>query len=95
MLEAARAWFRQFFYDYDAILTPATLGEAPPLADGTGDPVCSTIWTLCGLPCLSVPLLAGDGDLPIGVQLVAGHEEDDRLFRTTRWMLANLNPDPV
>jgi len=92
-LEGAKAWFRQFFYDYDAIVTPAALGEAPPLSDGTGDPVCSTIWTLCGLPCLAVPLLAGDGNLPIGVQLVAGHNEDDRLFRTTRWLLANLNPD--
>lgn len=93
MLEAARDWFVRFFYDYDAIVTPAALGEAPPLADGTGDPVCSTIWTLCGLPCLSVPLLAGDGDLPIGVQLVAGHNEDDRLFRTTRWLLTHLNPE--
>ena len=91
MREAAQAWFVQFFYDYDAIVTPSALGEAPPLADGTGDPVCSTIWTLCGLPCLSVPLLAGDGDLPIGVQLVAGHNEDDRLFRSTHWLLEHLN----
>lgn len=91
MREAAQSWFTQFFYDYDAIITPAALGEAPPLADGTGDPVCSTIWTLCGLPCLSVPLLTGEGDLPIGVQLVGGYNEDDRLFRTTRWLLSHLN----
>ena len=93
MLEAAKTWFERFFYDYDAILTPAALGEAPLLSDGTGDPVCSTIWTLCGLPCLSVPLLTGEGDLPIGVQLVGGRNEDDRLFRTTRWLLAYLNAD--
>jgi len=90
-LAAAKAWLQRFFYDYDAIIAPAALGEAPPMSDGTGDPVCSTIWTLCGLPCLSVPLLTGDGDLPIGVQLVAGHNEDDRLLRTTRWLLAHLS----
>ncbi len=93
MREVAQSWFQQFFYDYDAIITPAALGEAPPLAGGTGDPVCSTIWTLCGLPCLSVPLLTGEGDLPIGVQLVGGYNEDDRLFRTTRWLLAHLNAE--
>ena len=89
--DAAQTWFQQFFYDYDAVITPAALGEAPALADGTGDPVCSTIWTLCGLPCLSIPLLTGEGDLPIGVQLVGGYNEDDRLFRTTRWLLEQLN----
>jgi Asp-tRNA(Asn)/Glu-tRNA(Gln) amidotransferase A subunit family amidase len=30
-------------------------------------------------------------DMPIGVQLVGGPEEDDRLLRTGSWMLATLN----
>jgi len=89
---AADSWFQQFFYDYDAILTPSALGEAPLMESGsTGDPVCSTIWTLCGLPCLSMPLLTGINDLPIGVQLVGALREDDRLFRTTRYVLELLN----
>ena len=87
---AADEWFRQFFYDYDAILTPSAPGEAP-LMGSTGDPVCCTIWTLCGLPCISMPLLTGSNDLPIGVQLVGALREDDRLFRTTRHLLELLN----
>ena len=90
LLAGAQAWFTQLFYDYDAILTPSSTGEAPLLEQGTGDPICSTIWTLCGLPCLSAPLLCGEGGLPIGVQLVGNSFEDDRLFRTTRWLLGQL-----
>ncbi len=90
VLAAAVDWFEQFFCDYDAIVTPSATGEAPPLDAGTGDPICSTIWTLCGLPCLSIPLLVGTGGLPIGIQLVANANEDDRLFRTTRWLLEQL-----
>jgi Asp-tRNA(Asn)/Glu-tRNA(Gln) amidotransferase A subunit family amidase len=32
-----------------------------------------------------------EADMPIGVQLVGGPEEDDRLLRTGSWMLATLN----
>jgi Asp-tRNA(Asn)/Glu-tRNA(Gln) amidotransferase A subunit family amidase len=91
ILEAANTWFRQFFNDYDAILTPSATGEAVKLSEGTGNHICSTIWTLCGLPCLSLPLLEGENNLPIGVQLVAGLNEDDRLFRTSRWLLNYLH----
>ena len=91
--EAAIPWFRQFFNDYDAILTPSATGEAPRFGEGTGDPICCTIWTLCGLPCLSLPLLTGNQDLPVGVQLVGGETEDDRLFRTARWLLESLQSE--
>ena len=87
---AADIWFEQFFYDYDAIITPSATGEAP-LMGSTGDPVCCTIWTLCGLPCLTMPLLAGNNNMPIGVQLVGALRQDDRLFRTTRYILDTLH----
>jgi Asp-tRNA(Asn)/Glu-tRNA(Gln) amidotransferase A subunit family amidase len=90
LLESARAWFETFFHDYDAIITPSAPGEAVLLNKGTGDPICSTIWTLCGLPCISLPLLSGDANLPIGVQLITAENQDDRLFRTSRWLLNQL-----
>ena len=46
---------------------------------------------LAGLPCLNLPLLAGDHELPIGIQLVGAHQEDDRLFRSARWLLETLH----
>jgi len=87
---AAIEWFNEFFKDYDAILTPSAVSEAP-LMGSTGDPVCCTVWTLCGLPCLSMPLLEGANGLPIGVQLVGASRQDDRLFRTTRYVLEQLH----
>ena len=84
------AYFHSFFHDFDAILTPAAPGPAPLFEDGTGDPIFSTIWTLCGLPCVTLPLLSSNAGLPMGVQLVGGPEEDDRLLRTANWMLRHL-----
>ena len=90
---AAIEWFGQFFHDYDAIVTPSALGEAPAFEAGTGDPICCTVWTLCGLPCISLPLLVGASGMPMGVQLVGGANADDRLMRTTRWLLDHLKDD--
>ena len=90
LLESARSWFETFFHDYDAIISLSAPGEPVLLNEGTGDPICSTIWTLCGLPCVSLPLLSGDNDLPIGVQLITAENQDDRLFRTSRWLLDQL-----
>ena len=92
--EAACDWFGEFFNDYDAILTPSAPTEAPPIEQGTGDAICCVVWTLCGLPCISLPLLEGENSLPVGIQLVGGYNEDDRLFRTARWLSDYLlNPE--
>ena len=32
-----------------------------------------------------------ENDMPIGVQLVGGREDDDRLLRIGSWMLTTLN----
>ena len=88
----AISYFGSFFNDFDAIITPSAPGEAPLFSAGnTGNPIFSTVWTLCGLPCLNMPVLMSENDMPIGVQLVGGPEEDDRLLRTGSWMLTTLN----
>jgi len=91
---AAIEWFSEFFHDYDAILTPSAISEAP-LMGSTGDPVCCTVWTLCGLPCVGMPLLEGANGLPIGVQLVGALRQDDRLLRTTRYVLDQLHKNKL
>ena len=62
----------RFSTQYDAIITPAAPGVAPKGLSATGDPAFCTLWTLTGLPALSLPLFAGESGLPIGVQLVGG-----------------------
>lgn len=91
---SATKFFEGFFKDFDAVIAPSTAGE-PPIFDAghTGDPIFCTIWTLCGLPCLTLPLLVGEEGLPIGVQLVGASEQDGRLLRTAHWILNELQPD--
>ncbi len=91
MMAGAEKFFIEFFNDYDAILAPAALGEALVTGEGTGDPVCSTIWAFAGLPCLSLPLLKGETGLPVAVQLIGAAEEDDRLLRTATWLERHLS----
>jgi Asp-tRNA(Asn)/Glu-tRNA(Gln) amidotransferase A subunit family amidase len=86
-----RAELSGIFADFDAILTPAATGEAPVGIESTGSPVFCTLWTLCGLPTLSLPLLQGSNGMPIGVQLVAERGDDARLVRTGRWLLESLS----
>ena len=79
-----------FTLRYDAILTPAAAGTAPPGLTSTGDPAFCTVWTLCGMPAVSVPLMQGAHDLPLGVQLVGPRHGDARLLRTARWLVTQL-----
>lgn len=77
----------EVFDEYDAILTPAVPGEAPVGLDSTGDPAFCTIWTLCGTPAISMPLMQGPNNLPFGVQLVGARGDDGRLLRTANWLV--------
>ena len=71
---------------FDAVLTFAATGEAPLHAEGTGDPIFATLWSLIGSPAFSLPLLAGPHGLPIGVQAVAAPGADAELTRAAHWL---------
>ncbi len=80
----------EIFEEYDAIITPAAPGVAPKGLSATGDPAFCTLWTLTGLPSLSLPLLAGEDGLPLGVQLVGAPGRDARLLRTATALIEML-----
>ena len=89
-IDAANIYFKQFFHDYDVILTPSATGEAPKGLDFTGNPIFCTIWTYCGMPSISLPLLQGKNGLPVGVQLVSSLFDDERLFRNASWLTKKI-----
>jgi Asp-tRNA(Asn)/Glu-tRNA(Gln) amidotransferase A subunit family amidase len=74
----------------DAIITLSAPGAAPK-GTATGSPVFNSLWTLTGLPAVTIPLLKGEGGLPIGTQLVGAPGEDARLLRTATWLVANFH----
>ena len=75
---------------YDVLITPAAYGTAPKGLESTGDPAYCALWTLTGMPSLSVPLMEGANGLPLGVQLVGPRHGDARLLRTARWLVTQL-----
>ncbi|MDF1590520.1 MAG: amidase [Desulfobacterales bacterium] len=85
--------FDNIFDWHDAILTPATTGVAPVGLESTGSPVFCTIWTLCGMPAITLPILQGAAGMPLGVQLVGVKGDDARLLRTARWLTAYVAGD--
>jgi Asp-tRNA(Asn)/Glu-tRNA(Gln) amidotransferase A subunit family amidase len=90
--DAARRYalgFDEVFKEYDAIITPATTGVAPK-GEATGNPTFCTLWSLTGLPAVTLPLLTGEGGMPLGVQLVGQAGDDARLLRTANWLVEKL-----
>lgn len=81
----------EVFLEHDAILAPATTGEASLGLESTGSPVFCTPWSLCGVPSISLPILQGANDMPVGVQLVAARGDDARLLRTAAWLAQHVS----
>ncbi|MCB2215428.1 amidase [Desulfofustis glycolicus] len=71
---------------FDGVLTPATPTPAPRGLASTGSPIFCTLWSLCGVPALSLPLLTGEDDLPLGLQIVAPRGMDSRLLQAAQWL---------
>jgi len=89
------AGFEEIFERCDAILTPSAPGTAPAGLDATGDPSFCTLWTLAGMPSITLPLMQGSNGLPLGVQLVGPRGGDARLLRTARWLVHASAADTV
>lgn len=76
----------------EILVMPAAPDEAPPIEAGTGDPICNRLWTLLGLPCLTLPLRRS-GRLPLGLQLVAAPGRDASLLAAAGWLEGRLRGD--
>jgi Asp-tRNA(Asn)/Glu-tRNA(Gln) amidotransferase A subunit family amidase len=81
----------ELFDRFDALLAPSAAGTAPRGLASTGDPVFCTLWTFCGMPALNLPLMRGEGGLPLGMQLVGPRHGDARLLRTARWLASSVS----
>lgn len=64
----------------DVLVSPAAPGVAPEGIDATGDPVMNLPWTHAGVPVATVPAEWTDDGLPLGLQLVTRHGDDERLL---------------
>ncbi|PWT70229.1 MAG: amidase [Proteobacteria bacterium] len=77
--------FSRLLDDYDAVVTPPAAGEAPASLDSTGDPSFCTIWTLLGVPAVTVPTGVGSRGMPLGLQVIGNQGESNHLLATAMW----------
>jgi len=88
--ELLNAGMDAVFARCDAILCPAALGPAPEGLDDTGSAVFNGIWTLTGMPAVTLPVFTAENGMPMGIQLVGRRGDDARLLRTARWLATHL-----
>jgi len=72
--------------DVDVLLALSAPGAPPKGLDSTGDPSFNRLWTLMGTPCVNVPAAVVDGNLPIGVQIIADYGDDAKALAGARFL---------
>jgi Asp-tRNA(Asn)/Glu-tRNA(Gln) amidotransferase A subunit family amidase len=73
---------------HSAILTLSSPGPAPKGLGSTGNAIFNGMWTLLGVPCITLPRMTIAG-LPCGVQLIGLRRDEARLLRIARWVEQN------
>ncbi len=76
------------FREYDVVLDMATAGSALEGLELVDAPDHALIWTLGGLPAVSIPAGRSPDGLPVGIQLVARRYNDRLLFNILQSMAA-------
>ena len=78
------------FGDADIILAPCVTGEAPKGLETTGEPMFQEFWTALHVPTITLPTHRGPNGLPVGIQLVARHYEDEALLAFAKTIFKRL-----
>ena len=78
--------YKEVFEDYHGILTPSSPGVAPKGLKSTGTAEFNKVWSYLGTPCISLPLLQGENNLPLGIQLVGEKYDDNRFLGVASWI---------
>ena len=80
--------FTNAFQQVDAVIAPVSPFPAFRIGEKVNDPVSmylSDIYTitgsLAGIPCMSVPCGATSEGLPVGLQILCNHFEEQKMFR--------------
>ena len=78
--------YKEVFEDYHGVLSPCSTGVADKGLKSTGSADFNRVWSFMHTPAISLPLLQGENNLPLGVQLVGDKYDDLRFLSTARWL---------
>jgi Asp-tRNA(Asn)/Glu-tRNA(Gln) amidotransferase A subunit family amidase len=90
-IELMRARLDLAFADFDAILTPSAIDEAPLGLSDTGPITFNFLWTAAHTPAITLPVGRGPLGLPLAIQLVARRHDDERLLQVARWVAPRVD----
>ena len=88
--EVFRRNLDDLFAEFDVLLAPSAVGEAPEGLGSTGDARFNAIWTLAWTPCVTLPAGTGRKGLPLGIQLIGPRFRDEALLDAAAWVEARL-----
>ena len=83
--------YQEVFEDYHGVLSPSSPGVAPKGLKSTGTAEFNKVWSYMGTPCISLPLLQGESNLPLGVQLIGARFDDHRFLGVANWLEKECN----
>lgn len=85
--------FENIFKKFDCMLLPTVMGEAVGIDISKVDPISvyiNDVFTipanLAGLPAISVPFKLSDRGLPLGMQIISKHFNEEILFKVSGWI---------
>ena len=78
--------YEEVFEDYHGVLSPSSPGVAPKGLKSTGTAEFNKVWSYMGTPCISLPLLEGENNLPLGVQIIGDKYDDHRFLGVANWL---------
>ena len=78
--------YKEVFEDYHGVISPSSTGVADKGLSNTGSPEFCTVWSFMGTPSISLPLLQGENNLPLGVQLIGNKYDDLRFMGIANWL---------
>ena len=87
----AQAWLQ----GVSLLLTPSAPDEPPEGLGSTGTSTFNRLWTLLGVPCISVPGAVGQHGAPMGLQLIAPLGADARLLAAAHRLEQALAASPT
>ena len=91
LVRACRDQLAELFAADEIVLTLSAPGEAPVGLQSTGNAVFNRLWTMLHVPCLHLPVGVGSNGLPIGVQLISPHRDENALLGAAHWLARTLN----
>jgi Asp-tRNA(Asn)/Glu-tRNA(Gln) amidotransferase A subunit family amidase len=89
--QRCRARLIDVFREFDALLSPSAMGEAPEGLASTGEPTFGASWTVLHGPAVTVPAFHGPRGLPLGAQITGPLGKDGPTLLCAEWVQRALS----